>query len=149
MTTELAGWQAGRQADRWCADNAVTLAQRTKALRAGWEIHLAEMEAGRRGGPDRVGIVEEERVGRVSSLVCTDIPASHVTLLIHKQKDKLTFSSVFLSTYMFSIKYRQDDSRIAQNDRCSRFATMLQLCTTIRARCHCSGHSVNTVLLWS
>ncbi len=52
---------AGWQADRWCADNAVSLEQRTKALRAGREIHLVEMGAGRCGGPDRMGIVEEER----------------------------------------------------------------------------------------
>lgn len=54
----LTGWQA----DRWCADNAVSLEQRTKALRAAQEIHLAEMGAGWRGGPDRMGIVEGERV---------------------------------------------------------------------------------------
>ena len=59
--TNLAGWQA----DRWCADNAVSLEQRTKALRAGQEIHLAEMGAGRRGGPNRMGIVEAERVMEV------------------------------------------------------------------------------------
>lgn len=62
LTLRTVGQGAGWQADRWCADNAVSLEQRTKALRAGQEIHLVEMGAGRRGGPDRKGIVEGERM---------------------------------------------------------------------------------------
>lgn len=42
---------AGCQTDRWCADNAVSLEQCTKALRAGQEIHLAERWE-RDGGED-------------------------------------------------------------------------------------------------
>lgn len=42
---------AGCQTGRWCADNAVSLEQCTKALRAGQEIHLAERWE-RGGGED-------------------------------------------------------------------------------------------------
>lgn len=101
-----AGWLVGWQADRWCADNVVSLEQRTKALRAAQEIHLAEMGAGRQGEPDWMGIVEGERrvvvvaaaggwVG-VCTRVCPDIPESHVTALILKWRGESVSSSVFL-----------------------------------------------------
>lgn len=57
--TRGAGWQA----DRWCADNAVSLEQCTKPLRAVQEIHLAEMWAGLWGGPDRMGIGKRQWFG--------------------------------------------------------------------------------------
>lgn len=53
---------AGWQADRWCADNAVSLERRTKALRAGQEIHLVEMGAGWLGGPAEWELWKGERV---------------------------------------------------------------------------------------
>lgn len=46
LTAGAVEQDAGGQADRWCADNAVSLEQRTKALRAGQQIHLVE-SAGR------------------------------------------------------------------------------------------------------
>lgn len=57
--TRGAGWQT----DRWCADNAVSLEQCTKPLRAVQEIHLAEMWAGLWGGPDRMGIGKKQWFG--------------------------------------------------------------------------------------
>lgn len=52
---------AGCQTDRWCADNAVSLEQCTKALRAGQEIHLAERWE-RDGGEDQNGNCGRKRV---------------------------------------------------------------------------------------
>lgn len=78
LTVGTVDHDAGWQADRWCADNAVSLEQRTNALRAGQQIHLVE----RQGGPNRMGPVKGW--WGVCSRVCTDIAESHMTALILK-----------------------------------------------------------------